>query len=589
MRHDQPAGLTGLGKFVSFLLIAGLICIGGYVYWAKTRPSGESGSVGEVSAHRPSEPPATDPGASRSPGAAAAAARGEDPATPDASGAALDLVETRRAPARLPAPQPYKMTGDVVDLELSEYAGYAGLIVANNGLEPNDDSMFARKHGFKLRIRLSEEESWPALNQGKMAASATTADVLAVYGRQFDVVVPAQIGFSRGADGVVVRSEIKRINQLKGQTLVTAQFTEADFFIRYLAQEAGLAVHMLPNLSARADPNKVNLVFAADAFTAGDVFLTALKNNDPRLAGCVTWAPKTTEVVEASDGRAVVLTTNRNLLIVADVLIVNRGFARENPRIVRGLVDGLLQDNRMVRENPDAHLEVIAKAFQWDQPTAKLELSKVHLSNGPENLAFFTGAIDAAGSFHGIYNSAVLAYGEVIRDPVDGDRFIDLTALKELESAGAFAGQSVAIAPIRGASPSGQLEVNPLLSKDIRFYFEPNSDELDGTRPENQKLLADIKKLLQISPGSTVLLRGHVDPGRIEEFRKQGGEELVRQQALRAMDLSKRRAARVKKLLVEQEKVEPARIDTVGRGWEEPAGKTQSENMRVEVQWFTLE
>src|SRR6185503_20129126 len=101
-------------------------------------------------------------------------------------------------------------------------------------------------HGFKLKITLSEEESWSALNSGKMAASATTVDVLAIYGRQFQVTVPALIGYSRGADGLVVRSDIKKINELRGKTIVTAQFTEADFFIRYLAFEAGLPVNIDP-------------------------------------------------------------------------------------------------------------------------------------------------------------------------------------------------------------------------------------------------------------------------------------------------------------------------------------------------------
>jgi hypothetical protein len=123
--------------------------------------------------------------------------------------------------------------------------GYAGLIAANGGLAPSENSVFFKDHGFKVKITLSEEESWSALNSGKMAASATTADVLAVYGKQFQVVVPAQIGYSRGADGVVVRSDIKRINNLKGQVLATSQFTEADFLIRYLAQEAGLGLTML--------------------------------------------------------------------------------------------------------------------------------------------------------------------------------------------------------------------------------------------------------------------------------------------------------------------------------------------------------
>ena len=90
--------------------------------------------------------------------------------------------------------------------------------------------------------------------------------MLAVYGRQFHVVVPAQIGFSRGADGIVVRSDIKRINALKGKMLATAQFTEVDFFIRYLAQEAGLGVNMLAHPRTRADPDAVNLVYTEDAF-----------------------------------------------------------------------------------------------------------------------------------------------------------------------------------------------------------------------------------------------------------------------------------------------------------------------------------
>ncbi len=82
----------------------------------------------------------------------------------------------------------------------------------------------------------------------------TTVDVLAAYGRQFHAVVPVQIGYSRGADGLVVRADIKKINDLKGKMVATAQFTEADFFLRYLAQEAGLAVNMLGSLDATPSP-----------------------------------------------------------------------------------------------------------------------------------------------------------------------------------------------------------------------------------------------------------------------------------------------------------------------------------------------
>jgi NitT/TauT family transport system substrate-binding protein len=502
---------------------------------------------------------------------------------------AVELAETQTEVPKLAAPGAYQPKDNTVEIELSEYAGYAGLIVANGGLAPNENSAFFKKHGFKLAIKLSEEESWSALNSGKMAASATTADVLAIYGRQFQVVVPAQIGFSRGADGVVVRSDIKRINQLKGKILATAQFTEAEFFIRYLAQEAGLAINMLPDLKTAPDADKLNLVFCKDAFAAGDLFLREVKAGRNLLAGCVTWAPKTTEVAEGSGGKAHVLTTSKNLLIVADVLIVNKGFAQQNPKMVAGLVEGLLEGNRQVRDNPTPWLDLIGKAFKWDRAETQAELAKVHLSNLPENLAFFSGAIDAAGSFGGIYQSAVFAYGSaILKDPVDGDRFLDLAHLKAIEQAGTFKDQKVAIAPIRstGGAP---VEGDPLLSKDIRFLFAPNSANLDITNQDNLKNLESIKRLLQVSPGSIVLLRGHVDNSMVEEFRKRGGEAFVRQMALKSIDFSKQRANEIKRLLIEKHGIDTKRLDAVGRGWEEPLGTDNDQNRRVEAQWFTLE
>jgi len=504
-------------------------------------------------------------------------------------GADAELVETRTEVPRLKAPAPHELKGGVVEVELSQYAGYAGLVAANGGLEPNEQSVFFKKHGFKVKLTLSEEESWSALNSGRMAASATTVDVLAVYGRQFQVVIPALIGFSRGADGIVVRNDVKRINDLKGKVLATAQFTEADFFIRYLAQEAALPIALLPDLATKPDPTKLNLVFCADGFAAGDLFLKDLKAGRNRLAGCVTWAPKTTEVAEESGGKAHVLATNRNLLIVADVLIVNKGFADAHADMVAGLVDGLLAGNAMVRADATPHLPVIAKAFGWTPEEARSELGKVHLANLPENQAFFAGTIDSAGSYGGIFESAVQAYGkELVPSPAPPERFVAPKALEAAAAGGAYKDQKPLLVPLAsGGGPA--VEGDPLLSKDIRFHFQPNSHKLDMSDPENGKRLESIKKLLQVSPGSMVLMRGHVDNAKIEEFRRQGGEALVRKQALGAMQLSKDRAAEIASLLSATFGVDKARVETVGRGWEEPLGTDSAENRRVEVQWFTLE
>jgi NitT/TauT family transport system substrate-binding protein len=549
---DQPR-FTALGKFISILLVAGLVTLGVYMI---QRPGGDGGST------PPDEPRAED---------------------------ATELAELKVEVPRLSPPAPVVLKDNVVPVEISEYAGYAGLIAANGGLEPTENSYFFKNHGFKVRLTISEDEDWSELNEGKIAASVTTVDVLAAYGKQFHVVVPAQIGFSRGADGVVVRSDIKRINQLKGKTIATAQFTEVDFFIRYLAQEAGLEINPLGSLDASPHPERLNIVYTEEGFGAGDLFLEDIKSGRNRLAGAVTWEPKVSEVVDGSNGQAHVLVTNRNLLIVGDVLVVHRGFAQEQPKIVEGLVLGLLEGNRMVRDRPDQSLDVIGRAFKWSREDTRGELETVHLANLPENLAFFSGSIDSAGSFGGIYQSAVLAYGtDLIKDPPDASRFADLSALQAADKSGRFGEQKVAIAPIRSRS-GATVEADPLLSKDIRFLFEPNSAKLDLSNQDNIQNLEAIKRLLQVSPGSTLLLRGHVDNAKVEEFRKTGGEAYVRTQALRAIELSKDRADEIRRLLIERHNIDAKRIDIVGRGWEEPAGPNSDLNRRVEVQWFTVE
>ncbi len=161
---------------------------------------------------------------------------------------------------------------NILRIDISEYAGYGGLIVANGGLDPNPDSIFAKEYGFQVQISMSESETWGPLNNGKLAATATTADALAVLGRQFDAIVPVQIGYSRGADMVVVDHGIASINALKGKTLAASQFNESEFFIRYLAQEAGVPVTVLRDLDSKPPAGSLGLVFYEDAFVACDAY-----------------------------------------------------------------------------------------------------------------------------------------------------------------------------------------------------------------------------------------------------------------------------------------------------------------------------
>ena len=552
---------SAAGKFLSVLLVLGLLALGG---WLVMQDMGKDA---------PGDATSADTG-TRSEGAEAAS---------------VDPIEPLTAPPVLDRAAPYQMKDGILDVDLSEYAGYAGLIVANGGLQPNPDSFFAREYGFQLRITLSEEESWSKLNNGKVAASVTTADVLAVLGRQFDIVVPAQMAFSRGANMIVVDSGVTGVNALRGKVLAGTQFNESEFFLRYLASESGAAVNVLRDLDAAPRADAINLVFYDDATVACEAYAEQLEAQRPRLNGCIGWSPSTDATIDGSGGRAKMLVSNRNLLVIADLLLVNGEFARTHADKVQALVHGVLEGNRQLRDAPESQLGVVGRAFGWSAEETRAELAKVHFSNLPENLAFFEGTIDAAGSYQGIFQSALLAYGGIIRNPADPARYIDLAALQALKAKPEFAAQTVAIAPIR-TQGAVNLEGDALLSRDIRFFYKANSAELDASSKENQEYLEIIRGFLQVSPGSIVVLRGHVDNARVSEFEQQGGQALVRSMALKAMELSRQRAESVRTaLLAKYPNIDASRLELVGRGWEEPAGPDSDLNRRVEVQWFTLE
>lgn len=560
---------SAAGNIITLLLLLGIVGLGAWL-WLGKKADPKSEGQAQTTASTDGKPSAS--------GVAAPEGDAPSPIEPVVGTPTLEVANA------------FVPKDNTLRIDISEYAGYGGLIVANGGLDANDNSVFAKQYGFKVQISVSEDETWSALNNGKLAATATTADALAVLGRQFDAVVPVQIGYSRGADMVVVDKGIASVNALAGKTLAASQFNESEFFIRYLAQEAGLRVTILRDLDSKPKPDALGLVFYEDAFQACDAYQHDLASGVHRLNGCVGWTPKTDEVVEASKGAAKVLVSNRNLLVVADVLAVNKGFAKANPKMVEGLVYGILEGNRRLRDNQAENLAVVAKAFKWSEDDTREELSHVHLANAPENRAFFGGTIDSAGSFGGIFQSSILAYGSLIKNPADPARFVDTAALDLVAKRSPFSEQKIAIAPIRTATQSA-LEGDPLLSKDIRFFFEPNSANLDRSAAQNQEYLQTIKRFLQVSPGSTVVLRGHVDNARISEFRESGGEQLVQSMALKAMELSRQRALAVSEaLLAKYPEIDKSRVEAVGRGWEEPTQSSDAaQNRRVEVQWFTIE
>ena len=112
---DRPR-FTILGKAISFLLVIGLVALGAVMLM-------RGGSV---------------------PGVGGGDAEGAD-------GDAPEISEVQVEVPRLSPPAAFNYKDNTVPIEISEYAGYAGLIAANGGMEPSP----ARRAPLKPRTRRS--------------------------------------------------------------------------------------------------------------------------------------------------------------------------------------------------------------------------------------------------------------------------------------------------------------------------------------------------------------------------------------------------------------------------------------------------
>ena len=135
----------------------------------------------------------------------------------------------------------------VVQFPINVWPGWAPIIVANAGMEPNDQSVFYKKYGFYVRLAVVDDpvKARDLFASGKSHILWGTLDMIALFAPELAKdsrtvpVVCQQIDFSAGGDGVVARGEIRSINDLrpsggKRKKVVLAQNSPSHYLIMSL-------------------------------------------------------------------------------------------------------------------------------------------------------------------------------------------------------------------------------------------------------------------------------------------------------------------------------------------------------------------
>jgi NitT/TauT family transport system substrate-binding protein len=565
---NGQARLTMAGKLLSILLILGLIGTG--IYVVRQRGIGGGGS-------------STTP--------AGEAAQTE---APDTKGVTT-VSEYKYVPAdRLPAVKgvsQYKWDTNekILRFSYNVWSGWLPVIAANRGTKPNADSVFAKKYGFRVEMKLMDDPvvARDAFASGEVHTLWGTVDMMTLFAPELTrdsrtaPRVVQQIDWSNGGDGIVVRNNIRSVSDLKGKTITLAQNSPSEFYLTSLLLSAGLR------------PSDIKVKYTATAFEAAAAFVA-----DKSVDGCVSWAPDIYKIPERVSGTRILSSTADANKLIADVYAFRADFARDHPEVVEGLVAGIFEGMDMVKQKPEEAAKWMADAFGMKPDEVMAMRNDAHATNFAENVQFFLNASNPT-NFERTWKSAAYVYRELgrINAPVPFDQVMDFSIIQNLQKKGLFAHQTdESVASFTPASFRKTPAEAPILTQTIRINFFPNSanpyeparDDVDKPIPGKlydpnvDATLEQVARLAGQFARAVILIEGHTDSSM---------KGRVPVQAVR--DLSLARAEAIKRALIDKFKFDPNKFSIAGKGWDVPADggapDNHALNRRVEISVFPPE
>lgn len=562
---DQPqagkSGLTPAGVVVSLLLILGLIGLGVWLLM---------GRGGETDSH---------PGTS---------SLENEVEVPDLSNVTTvkeyKYVPTEKLPpVKGVSSYEWDKTQKIVRFSYNVWIGWLPIIAANHGTKPNKESIFYKKHGFQVEMVLIDDPvtARDAFASGNVHSLWGTVDMMVLFAPELmrdSRTAPRiiqQIDWSSGGDGIVVREGIKTVRDLKGKTIVCAQNSPSEFFVTTLLLSAGL------------NTGDVTMRYTTTAFEAAAAFVA-----DRKIDAVVSWAPDIYNIPERLPKTRILSTTAEANKVIADVYGFRADFYRDHPDIVKGFVAGVFEGMDFAAQNTEQVAQWMADAYGMKPEDIKGMMGDAHKTNFAENVQFFLNQNNPT-NFERTWKNASIVYRELgrIDAPVDFDRVMDFSIIKDLQEKGTFAHQKDE--SITSFTPQSYEKVNaeaPILTQTIRINFFPNSANLFeparddvGTiikgklyDPGVEATLERVARLAGQFEKCVIVVEGHTD----NSMKGRAPYEAVKQ-------LSTDRAKSVKQALIDKFKFDPNKFVIEGRAWDVPADPAdphnQPLNRRVEI------
>src|SRR5438552_1974438 len=251
----------------------------------------------------------------------------------------------------------------------SGWTGFAPLTLAR-------DAEIFKKNGLDVELKkIPQKDRHLAIASGDVQCAATTVETWIIWNANGVATKQIfQMDKSYGADGMVVRSNIQKIADLKGKTVAASTPGTAPYFtLAWFLKKNGLSVK---------DVTVVNLepAAAAQAFVAGQ--------NDAAM----TYEPYLSTVRDNPQAGKIIATT-LDYPMIMDTFGCTPKFLADNPKAAQALANSYFEAVDMIRKDPAKSYEIMGAPTKQSAEQFGKSAAYLRWQDKAANQKFFTGEL----------------------------------------------------------------------------------------------------------------------------------------------------------------------------------------------------
>jgi NitT/TauT family transport system substrate-binding protein len=256
-----------------------------------------------------------------------------------------------------------------VAIGISGWTGFAPLTLAR-------EAGLFKKHGLDVTIKkIPQKDRHLAVASGDIQCAATTVETWIVWNANGVATTQIfQLDKSYGADGMVVKSNIAKISDLKGKTVAASAPGTAPYFtLAWMLKKNGLSVR---------DVSVVNLEpqAAANAMIAGTAQIDAAMTYEPYLSA-----------VRAKPEAGKIIATTLDYPMVMDTFGCTPKFLADNPKAAKALADAYFDAVEMIKADPKKSFEIMGADVKQSADAFEASQKYLRWQDRAANQKFFAG------------------------------------------------------------------------------------------------------------------------------------------------------------------------------------------------------